>query len=233
LVSLLRTISVSSAFVAVALGARAAEAQSPGGPPAPPREDARGEPAEGRILAPASRLLAEARRLREAENCARAAPTYRVVAGMGEGQEAAQHELGECLLAMTGVSVVETDLFRQEGVFWLTRAAYAGNARAQRALAVHFAPQAMGASANAEALKWALVYAKNPEAKLYGFKELPQTFIPGLSTQLGGAASQAAQSFAAAFQPLSLAKFEPPKPKKVDGKFGPPTGAAPPRERPR
>lgn len=205
----------------------------PDGPPGgKPPSDAQSA-AEDRLIAPSARLLAEARRLRESEGCAAAAPTYRVVSGMGAGEEAAQHELGECLLTVTGASAVETELFRQEAVFWLTRAAYAGNARAQRALAMHFAPQSMGAGANAEALKWALVYARNPDAKLYGYKELPQTFVPGLTAALTPDSVARAQTFAASFQPLTLAKFEPPKLKKGKGPFGETPGGAPPRGKPR
>lgn len=221
--------AIKVTIAAFALASSAAYAQGPDLGSVELKPAARGEQAE-RLIAPSARLLAEARRLRESEGCANAAPTYRVVAGMGEGEEAAQHELGECLLTLTGANAVETELFRQEAVFWLTRAAHAGNARAQRALAVHYAPQAMGAAANAEALKWALVYAKNPDAKLYGYKELPQTFVPGLTQELGTDAAAKAQTFAAAFKPLTLAKFTPPKPKKGEA---PPRGAKPPRGEPR
>lgn len=218
------------AFLVAALSVSIAQAQPPGGPPAElDKAEPRAAPEE-RLLATSTRLLAEARRLREGEGCTSALPTYRVVAGMGEGEEAAQHELGECLLTVTGATPLETELFRQEGVFWLTRAAHAGNARAQRALAVHFAPQSMGAAANAEALKWALVYAKNPDANVYGYKELPATFVPGLSTALGPDAAAKAKAFADSFKPLTLAKFTPPKAKKGAERPGrPPQGEGRPR----
>jgi len=162
----------------------------------------------------APRLLAEARKMREETGCIAAAPTYRVVAAMGAGEEAAQHELGECLLLIDGVHAAETALFRQEGEFWLTRAAFAGNARAQRALAVHFGSAANPHAAPAEALKWALVYAKNGEADLYGFKTLPPTFVPGLKSALSAEAIVAAEGFASEFAPIALAAFRAPKPEK-------------------
>lgn len=171
----------------------------------------------------ASRLLSIARDAREQQNCAAAAPTYRVVAAMGEGQEAAQHELGECLLLMDGASPTETALFRQEALFWLKRAAFAGNARAQRALAVHYGARSNPEGSPAEALKWALVYKKNSDADLYGYKALPETFVPGLKQDVSPEALAAAESFAASFTPLMLAKFSaPPRDKKGEKPDGPP-----------
>lgn len=199
----MKTETLVVAFVIMACGAAAAE-----GKPAPPAEQA---------LASAARLLSAARETRERSGCAEAAPAYRVVAAMGEGQEPAQHELGECLLLIDGASAAETALFRQEALFWLARAAYAGNARAQRALAVHYgsirAPEAA-----AEALKWALVYERNGDANVYGFKSLPPTFTPGLRKDLGTEGTSKAEAFAASFKPVMLAKFAPPAPeKKGDG----------------
>lgn len=188
-----------------------AQPERGGPPPSLPDESADAASVDdGPLVPPAARLLAEARRLKEKDGCAAAAPTYRVVAGMGAGEEAAQHELGECLLLVDGTDATETTLFRQEAVFWLTRAAYAGNARAQRALAVHNAPQSMGPAANEDALRWALVYGRNPDAAVYGYKEFPATFVPGLKAQLGPEKTRAAEDFAAAFRPRTLARFEPP-----------------------
>lgn len=185
----------------------------------------------------AARLLSVARELRETKGCAEAAPTYRVVAGMGEGEEPAQHELGECLLLIDGASPAETALFRQEGVFWLMRAAFAGNARAQRALAIHYGARASAANAPAEALKWALVYQNNPEAAVYGYKAFPETFVPGLKKDVSPETLAGAEDFAASFAPIHLAKFSPPpreKPKGMEGPpgmHGPPPGGPPPEGR--
>lgn len=158
-----------------------------------------------------ARLLQFAREKRTKDGCAAAAPAYRVVAGMGEGQEAAQDELGECLLDMKSENETERLLFRQEGAFWLTRAAYAGNARAQRRLAIEMAAPASGLHDPKASLKWALVYGKNPDAKLYGFGPLPSTMAPGLKAALDESSIAEAEKFAADFTPLALQKFEPPK----------------------
>lgn len=172
-------------------------------------------PGESGAIAPdendAGRLIAFARQKRDDKGCAEAAPAFRVIAGMGEGQEAAQHELGECLLEMTGANDTETALFRQEGEFWLTRAAYAGNARAQRKLAMEMASPASALHDPRGALQWALVYAKNPTAGLYGYGPLPATLAPGLKSALDAAAIADAEKFAREFTPLALAKFEGPK----------------------
>lgn len=166
------------------------------------------------LIPSGAQLLAEARRVKDRDGCAAAAPTYRVVAAMGAGQEAAQDELGECLLAEETTNATEKTLYKQEALFWLTRAAYAGNARAQRALAVYYAPEVLGAAANAEALKWALVYQKNSDAALYGYHDLPTTLASGLKATLGPKASADAEAFAAHFTPTTLPAFTPPKLKR-------------------
>lgn len=177
----------------------------------------------------AGRLTAFARRTRADKGCAAAAPAFRVVAAMGEGNDAAQHELAECLLEMQGASPTETALFRDEARFWLTRAAYAGNARAQRRLVLDMAAPANALHDPKAALQWALVYEKNPTADLYGFKELPKTLIPGLKTSLPPEAVAGADAFATSFVPIMLAKFEAPKAQKPAGDRRPPPGARPRR----
>jgi len=176
------------------------------------------------------RLTSYARNLRETKGCASALATYRVVAGMGEGNEAVQHELGECLLTISGANAAETALFRQEGRFWLTRAAFAGNARAQRRLVLDMSAPANALHDPKAALQWALVYEKNPTSDLYGYKALPQTLIPGLKATLSADAIAEAETFAATFVPLTMQKFEGPKRAKSKGDPGrPPTGARPRR----
>jgi TPR repeat protein len=225
--------SILSAFAAALAAAGAAVAQPappPGAPPIdlPESETPPEEPAVHQDSA--GRLTAFARKTREEKGCAAAAPAYRVIAGMGEGNEAAQHELGECLLDIDGASATETALFRQEGEFWLTRAAYAGNARAQRRLVTEMAAPASALHDPKAALQWALVYAKNPTSDLYGYKALPPTLVPGLRASLTPEAIAEAESFAATFVPVALAKFEAPKREKAKGDpRRPPPGARPRR----
>lgn len=178
----------------------------------------------------AGRLTAFARKLRADKGCASAAPAFRVVAAMGDGNEAAQHELAECLLEMQGATPTETALFREEARFWLTRAAYAGNARAQRRLVLDMAAPANALHDPKAALQWALVYEKNPTADLYGFKELPKTLVPGLRAVLTPEAAAEAEAFATSFAPLTLSKFEAPKARKpAEEQRRPPPGARPRR----
>lgn len=222
-------MALAAAMIAAVSGAGPALAQ-PEPPPGAPPVPIEGEEAATRATVhqdDAGRLVAFARRLREGKGCAAAAPAYRVIAGMGEGQEAAQHELGECLLDIDGATPTETLLFRQEGEFWLTRAAFAGNARAQRRLLTEMASPASALHDPKSALHWALVYDENPTAALYGYKALPATLVTGLKASLSASDIADAEAFAAAFAPLYLAKFEGPKAEK--GKL--PKASS--RERPR
>lgn len=221
----------------IALGAAAlaaapafAQPELPSGPPPLPPDGA--APTEPPTISEddSGRLTSYARKLRETKGCASALAAYRVIAGMGEGNEAAQHELGECLMEIDGASPTETALFRQEGRFWLTRAAWAGNARAQRRLVLEMSAPASALHDPQGALQWALVYDKNPTSDLYGYKELPKTLVPGLKASLSPEAIADAETFAASFTPLYLQKFEAPTRDKAKGDLRrPPPGARPRR----
>lgn len=175
------------------------------------------------------RLLAAAREKLEKRGCEAATPTFRVAAAMGGGMEAAQHELGECLVSMAadarenGESVA-ADLLRDEGRFWLTRAAHAGNARAQRRLALLMATPTSAFADPAAALGWALVYEGNPEAAVLG-SALPATLIAGLRRDVSPDEAEAADAFAAAFEDRPLPEFAAPKALREDR-------AAPRQQRP-
>lgn len=178
------------------------------------------------------RLLAVARAQRDEKGCTAALPAFRVVAAMGEGQEAAQHELAACLLQSPGANAADEALLRQEGRFWMLRAASAGNARAQRALAMdHAAPTSPDHDPKA-ALQWALIYERNPQASLYGEDRLPPTLVGGLKESLSAADAEDAERAAAAFTPFVMAKFQPPpRPRLKRGDR--PEGMPRPERRPR
>lgn len=198
------------------------------------KKDEAPEPPQAPTQQEASTIIAYAREIRETKGCAAAAPNYRVVAAMGDGFDAAQHELGECLLTMTGVNETETALFREEATFWLKRAAFAGNARAQRSLSYMYGA---GNSANPsvkDALKWALVYQGNGDSDVYGFKELPATYIPGLRHDLSPEDVAAAETFAASFAAIHMTVYRaPPRPKekgnreRLEGPLGAEPGKKP------
>lgn len=203
--SLLKYFSVAALAAAFCFSAASA-AETP--PPADEKAEAFAKEAPHQD--DAGQLINFARGVRDEKGCAQAAPSFRVIAGMGEGQEAAQHELGECLLELKGATEVETALFRQEAEFWLTRAAFAGNARAQRRLVMDMSSPASPLHNPKGAYMWALIYGKNPTADLYGYKALPGTLIPGLKASLNDANKAEAESFAKDFTPIMLAKFEGP-----------------------
>lgn len=156
-----------------------------------------------------AKILAEARKARNDKGCAEAAPAYRIAASMGRGFEAAQDELGECLSEMSGATPAETALLHEEGLLWLRRAAFAGNARAQRALALFYGAGDNPLGSPGEALKWALLYNKNSDSELYGYQALPPTFTPGLRKALSDKEIAAAEKFAADFSPIGLASYKP------------------------
>jgi hypothetical protein len=199
------------------------------GPKGPPDGGAAARSGNGEAI------LAQARKTLTDKGCAQAAPAYRVAAGMGEGFESAQHELGECLIALSGISPAETALFRQEGVFWLTRAAYAGNARAQRALALFYGAADNPVGSPGEALRWAMLYGKNSDSDLFGYQGLPPTFAPGLKAALSPAERAEVDKFVAEFAPITLTPFasaraEPERRGEAAGER-PPAGGRPPQRR--
>jgi len=161
-----------------------------------------------------SRLLAQARDLQASEGCAKAAPVYRIVASYGAGHDMAQFELGACLLMMTGASDAETALFRQEALFWLTRAAWAGNPRAQGKLAESlsgarpFAVSFLSADP-AEAMKWSIIYNANGVRDVYGLQTLSSAVTDHLAATLDAAAVAKAQAQAAAFTKIEMSEFVP------------------------
>lgn len=198
------------------------EPAAPGGPGRgdTPAGGATDETPPPRIAA-GGRILGEARAKLRAEGCAAAAPAYRVAAGMGKDFEVAQYELGDCLLTMQGKNAADTAMFRQEGMLWLNRAAYAGNARAQYRLAILHASPVGGQHDPALALQWALAYRKNSQADLYGQGPLPSTMVDGLRRDLPPEAVADAETFAANFTALPLDGYEPAlKDGKRDTSFG-------------
>jgi hypothetical protein len=199
-------------------------------PPLPPDEALQADDIPDGV-----RLLSVARALRTEKGCVIAAPTYRAIVGLGNGFEAAQHELGECLLSISGQTPADTSLLHEEGAFWLKRAAYAGNARAQRALAMNSAAPNSAIFNPKEALQWCLVYERNAEAELYGYKSLPPTLVAGLRADLDAGSIAEAETFANEFVAIRLPEFERPKPQKAgnrgDRRQGqPPNGRRRPRQ---
>lgn len=200
--------SNAAAFAALVL--LAACASGPAGPEGP-----------ASALNQAERLLTHARKIKAEKGCAEAAPTFRVVAGFGQGYEIAQHELGACLLEMTAGGGPEAALFREEALFWLRRAAWAGEARAQWTLANVLSGSAAththGVAARpAEALGWALVYEVNAVHELYGLARVNPAVLADLSKTLPAEAVAEAETFAADFEPVTMALFSPPPRENAD-----------------
>lgn len=180
------------------------------------------------VASQSERILADARKKKSEQDCAAAIPSYRVVASFGKGHDTAQYELGACLLETTADTAASETLLRDEGLFWLRRAAYAGNARAQLALADALS----GANSHAvaglkpdivEGYGWSLIYADNAAHKLYGLPDLHPTAADHFRTQMSDAMVSEAHAFAADFHTLEMAVFTPPAyegPERADGPRG-------------
>ncbi len=169
-------------------------------------------------------LLAHARDTQAKKGCKAALAAYRVTASFGDGYDIAQYELGACLLTIEAENKVEAVLFAQEASFWLTRAAWAGNARAQLklAMALSGAPAAGGdtlSPAPADAMKWALVFEQNSARALYNMKPVSPTVMDHLNAALNPETMAAAQAFADGFKPITMAAFAAPRRKNTETGF--------------
>lgn len=167
------------------------------------------------VASQAERILADARSKKSDKDCMAAIPSYRVVASLGKGHDTAQYELGACLLEANADTTSATALLRDEGLLWLRRAAYAGNARAQLALAGALS----GASGHevaglqpdlVEAYGWSLIYADNAAHNLYGLPDLHPVAADHFRSQMTDAMISDANAFAADYQEIEMAVFTPP-----------------------
>lgn len=180
------------------------------------------------VASQSERILADARKKRNDEGCAKAIPSYRVVASFGKGHDTAQYELGACLMEIAA-NPVEGALLREEGAFWLRRAAYAGNARAQLTLASSLS----GADGHSvaglapdlvEGYGWSLIYSDNAAHKLYGLPELHPVAADHFRTQMTPDMINDAEAFAARYRQVEMDVFTPPvfeSPARRGGQFGP------------
>ena len=169
-------------------------------------------------------LLAHARDLQAKKGCKAAIPAYRVISSFGEGYDIAQYELGACLLTVDPSSDVEAALFAEEASFWLTRAAWAGNARAQLKLATALsgapaAGDAMLKAAPGDAMKWALVYDQNSARALFNMKPVSPPVMDHLNAALDAEMLTSAQAFADSFTPVKMAAFSAPRRQNTGNEF--------------
>lgn len=179
------------------------------------------------VASQSERILADARRKKEEQDCAAAIPSYRVVSSFGKGHDTAQYELGACLLETPADNAATTSLLRDEGLFWLRRAAYAGNARAQLALAGALSGAQSHSAAGVapdlvESYGWSLIYADNAAHNLYGLPDLHPMVADHFRAQMSDAMIDTAENFAAAFRRVEMAVFAPPAFERANrGRGGP------------
>ncbi len=209
----------------VAISAAACASGKPG---------AKGDRTPNAALYQPQRLLDHARNLQAEKGCAAAAPMYRVIASFGVGYDVAQYELGACLKTMTGENDPETALFQKEAALWLERAAWAGNARAQKDLAILLSGadrQARTTADPAAALGWALVYEENAQRELFGLQNITPPILSHIHARLTADQKRAAEAFAANFEEITLASFTPPAAQRGERASGRPDAGSIGRER--
>ena len=201
------TFTIKSSAIALSAAAIIAGCAST----TPPRPD-RGERAGPPGVGVSGRVLANARAVKSEKGCAEATPAYRAVAALGEGFEIAQAELGACLLTLDGATESESALLQREAMFWLERAAHAGQPSAQRTLAMTYGAADGPLADPAAALSWALVFSKNKKADLFAVAPLPPSLIEAQRGTLDADAIASAEAFAANFVELSMNGYKPPAP---------------------
>ena len=164
------------------------------------------------------KLLSLARDTQAKKGCTQAIPAYRVISSFGDGYDVAQYELGACLLEATSDNPAEIKLFKEEASFWLRRAAWAGNARAQLKLAQILSGTenlTHGGSANPEeAMAWSIIYEENAKRDLYDLPEISERVASHLSATLDNTGKARAIAFADQFQTITMASFTPPRPQE-------------------
>lgn len=161
------------------------------------------------------KLLSLARDTQAKKGCTQAIPAYRVISSFGDGYDVAQYELGACLLEAKSDNPAEVNLFQEEAAFWLRRAAWAGNARAQLKLAQVLSGAnnfLHGSYANPEeAMAWSIVYNENAKRDLYDLPEISESIANHLNATLDSSATARAVAFADDFQAITMAAFTPPR----------------------
>ena len=161
------------------------------------------------------KLLSLARDIQAEKGCKSAIPAYRVISSFGDGYDIAQYELGACLLERESTNPAEINLFQEEAVFWLRRAAWAGNARAQLKLAQILSGASNvehGGQANPEeAMAWSILYNENAKRDLYDLPDIPERVAAHLNVTLDTDAAQRAAAFADNFEAIKMAAFNMPR----------------------
>ena len=135
-------------------------------------------------------------RLKQQGNCAAAVPLLRPLAKLGHGHEDAQVALAECLIQQAGVANLTEQAARletaqvsdqgkyDEALKWLTKAANAGDFKAQGVLVELYVVR-LGPSKNAqEAAKWAHLYLTNPVRLTIGAPVVIAHSIENLQSQM-------------------------------------------------
>jgi hypothetical protein len=143
-------------------------------------------------------LYADAMSLKGKGDCAHAVPKLRQVAGLGPGYENAQTALGDCLLR--GAKDPDLSADNYEGLMWLRRAADAGWAEAQGALAEFQALGPAAARNTDEAAYWLALYLGNPGKARVGFTPLAEDRLAAIKAAIPAAAQAAGETRAQSWQ---------------------------------
>ena len=158
------------------------------------------------------RMLKQARAAAGRGDCASATPIFRMLAGAGKGYEVAQRELSQCLIKLSGdaYDANEQRLLIMEARLWAERAAFAGDALAQKKLAEDLAAGKGHAADPGAALTWALVFNANGQRDGLGMTPLDEElFLDPLRKKLDEDALSVALADAKAFRILEMGNYFP------------------------
>lgn len=135
----------------------------------------------------------------KAGDCAAALPALHTLAHQGHGYDGAQQALGACLIQ----TATEDDLTAQlEGLIWLRRAAEAGRAEAQGALASLYLDGPPALRDEQEAVFWYVLYRDSLRRGRVGLVPLDPTSDARLAAAFDSEALAQAEQAVATWQPI-------------------------------
>lgn len=137
--------------------------------------------------------------IKAAGDCNAALPALQTLAQQGHGYDGAQQALGECLIQ---TAAADSQTAQLEGLIWLRRAAEAGRAEAQGALALFYLNGPLALQDEQEALFWYALYKDSLRRGRVGLVPLEPQQEQILATTFDAAALAQVADAVASWQPI-------------------------------